>query len=381
MIKKKFSHPGVQAFWVGKTLYTYHRKTKTKIGYPPFSPAFAQEVERLDALVAEKGPRGARLSLESTLGWLIGQYRASPEFTGLGARTRKDYDDIFHWLRPLNEEPLSRFDGPEIIAIRNKAYAKKKRTFANYTVRVLSLLFNWGLLNGKALNNPAAKVPKIDRPKTLPVQNRRWAEGETEIVMAEALAQFGYTGVTVILGLCVYHAMREQDAVAFKRPGYNGKTLSWTTLKTGEELEGVPVDPRMKAILDSYLKVERVFVSPVLAVNHKGHPYTISGFLTQWQRFKTRLEQTGKIAPGLTIHGLRHTAGAALAEMGFDPRAIANHLGDKSLAMGKLYSDQAGKQKSRQATTAALRRKPVATPENENESARATDKSVKSVKE
>jgi integrase len=117
----------------------------------------------------------------------------------------------------------------------------------------------------------------------------------------------------------------------------------------------VPVDPRLKAILDEYLRIERPFASPILAVNRKGQPYTINGFLSLWQRLKGRLVNEGKVELGLTIHGTRHTHGARLAEMGFDPRAIANHLGDKSLAMGKLYSDEASKQMSRKKTSGALR--------------------------
>jgi integrase len=350
--RPKHKHPGVHFYWKGARLYAIHRKTKTKIRHPPYSPAFAQEVERLNGLVAEGKTRFS----DATLGWLIGEYRGSPEYERLGERTRKEYDDKFHWLRPLHGEPLSRFDGPEVIAIRNKAYKNHKRTFANYTVRVLSLLFNWGLLSGKAWMNPAARVPKIERPTTLPIQNRRWSDEECEVVMKEALAQYGVCGVTVILGLVVYHALREQDAVGFKRPGYNGRTLSWVTLKTGEVMDDIPVDPRLKEILDEYLVIERPFASTVLAVNQKGQPYTINGFLSLWQRLKGRLEKGGKIQPGLTIHGTRHTHGAKLGEMGFDPRAIANHLGDKSLAMGKLYSDQAAKSISRKQTSGAMRK-------------------------
>jgi hypothetical protein len=37
-----------------------------------------------------------------------------------------------------------------------------------------------------------------------------------------------------------------------------------------------------------------------------------------WDKFKKKLQEGGKIQPGLTLKGLRHTVGTILAEMGCD---------------------------------------------------------------
>lgn len=64
-----------------------------------------------------------------------------------------------------------------------------------------------------------------------------------------------------------------------------------------------------------------------------------------------------KVSPGLTIHGLRHTVGDELAELGFSSRDIADYLADRSEAMGKHYSAGAGKRHRVVKMTRALERK------------------------
>jgi len=58
-----------------------------------------------------------------------------------------------------------------------------------------------------------------------------------------------------------------------------------------------------------------------------------------------RLEAAGTIQPGLTFHGLRHTAGKALAERGGEPRMIAAMLGHRTLQMAAHYSEEADRRK------------------------------------
>jgi integrase len=46
------------------------------------------------------------------------------------------------------------------------------------------------------------------------------------------------------------------------------------------------------------------------------------------------------VGPGLTFHGLRHTAGKVLDELGCDTRTIAAVLGQRSEAMARHYSEE-----------------------------------------
>ena len=50
------------------------------------------------------------------------------------------------------------------------------------------------------------------------------------------------------------------------------------------------------------------------------------------------LEQQGRVAPGLTLYGLRHTVAVILREAGADERTIADALGQKTIEMARHYA-------------------------------------------
>jgi integrase len=53
------------------------------------------------------------------------------------------------------------------------------------------------------------------------------------------------------------------------------------------------------------------------------------------------LEKDGRIGPGLTFHGLRHSVATELAELGYDDRTIADMLAQESEEMPAHYSRRA----------------------------------------
>jgi integrase len=75
-----------------------------------------------------------------------------------------------------------------------------------------------------------------------------------------------------------------------------------------------------------------------LCANSDGRPWTISGFNASWRPVKKRLEREGKIGPGLTLYGLRHTVAVILREIGMDERTIADALGQKTIEMARHYA-------------------------------------------
>jgi integrase len=83
-----------------------------------------------------------------------------------------------------------------------------------------------------------------------------------------------------------------------------------------------------------------------LAATSEGTSWTESGFNSSFYKLIGKLEETGKVAPGLTFHGLRHTVGTLLAEAGTDLDDIRRVLGQKTLAMAQHYSEGAKKAKA-----------------------------------
>lgn len=311
--------------------YCYLRRPRVRIPHEYGSPAFLAEYARLMQLKEEaKAPAG-------TLGALIDAYRASPEFRGLSERSRKDYDRVFYWLKPVQTMPVKLVDGPYVIGARDLAFKKHKRRFANYVVQVLSLLFNWGRPRGLIASNPAADVPKLRRPRSEAPANRAWTPLEREAVLAAASA----TQLAVI-ALGMFAGLREGDAVRFAWSGYDGAALRFRQGKTGGLVE-MPAHPRLREILDQTARV-----SPIVATTALGTPWTLNGFRAGFFALLRRLESEGKVGTGLTFHGLRHTLGALLDDAGADTRTIAAVLGHRSEAMARHYS-QAGDARRRTA--------------------------------
>jgi integrase len=96
-------------------------------------------------------------------------------------------------------------------------------------------------------------------------------------------------------------------------------------------------------------------MSITLVANQSGRPYSGNGFRVMFFRLVRKLEADGKVRPGLTFHGLRHTAGRLLADRGADPRTIAALLGHKTLQMAAHYSEEADRKKRAVAAVAKLR--------------------------
>jgi integrase len=321
-------------------LYYYHRRTGERIMAEPGTLAFFEEVERLN------GRRPPSEHKAGTLGGLIAAYKGGPEFDGLAAATKKDYQKVFDYLRPLDALPVLQIDPPFVIGLRDKAFKKRKRRFANYCLQVLSLLFNWGKPRGWLMVNPADDIPLIKRPKGMPRANRPWTDDERETVLREAPAY-----LIAGIGLGMFIGLRLGDVVKFPWSSCVGGQINLDQSKTGAEL-WVTMPPRLGQILAATTRL-----SPVVMTNTLGRPYRYFGFRGALSELFARLEAEGKVGAGLTFHGLRHTVGNALGEEGCDPQTIAAILGQKSLAMAKHYSDRARRGKLASAAVRKLNKR------------------------
>jgi len=231
--------------------------------------------------------------------------------------------------------------------VRDKAFGKRKRRFANYVLQVLSRLFNWGRSRGLAEDNPAADVETIRRPRDARTVNRRWSDAEFKTVM-EAASE----GMRIAIGLGGYIGFREGDAITVAWSRYDGLAFEVSQGKTGAPL-WVPVHREFKTLLDAW-KSRRS--SPIIVVGAKGRPYTQTGFQTMFFGLLRRLRSEGKIGEGLSFHGLRHTVGNRLAEAGCAPATIAAMLGQRTTAMAEHYSRAADRKHLVRAAVSKLER-------------------------
>ena len=99
----------------------------------------------------------------------------------------------------------------------------------------------------------------------------------------------------------------------------------------------MPIHRELASILENAPEHAAV----TIAANSRGHSWRESGFNSTFSKFIDRLEAEKKIAPGLTMHGLRHTVGTRLREAGAELDDVRRLLGQKTLSMAQHYSESA----------------------------------------
>jgi integrase len=303
----------------------YHRRTKTPVDLvkaPLGSAAFFAECARITEI--SKITASAK---PGTLGMLFARYKAHRAFTDLAPHTQRDYARAIEYLRPISDTPLSRFDPPLLVGIRDKA-AERGRRFGNYVKAVLSLTFSWGVERGLLASNPAKGVKNVRRARGAPDANRPWADTERHVVLDEAPAQ-----MRPALALMMFTGLGPGDALKLPRTFYRNGAIATRRSKTGEPVYW-PASKPLRDTLEAAAKHDAI----TLCANLEGKPWTESGFRASWRTYRTKLRNVGAIGPGLTLYGLRHTVAVILRETGFDERTIADALGQRTIEMARHYA-------------------------------------------
>jgi integrase len=317
----------------------YHRATGHKIDcqkFEVYSLAFDMEVHRINKLYEVKAAK------PGTLGMLIKKYRASPKFQKRAPRTQSDYQKVFDWLQPIEDQPLDWFTRGRVAKIRDQAEQQHKFRFANYVRSVLSIIFAWGMEYEYVKENPVEHVSLAERPKDLPDANRPWTDAEREAVLA-ALPPH----MLLPFSLMMFYGLDPQDALALPKTAISSAGIDTRRNKTGQ-----PVYLPLFAPVKEALNASPVHNAITLCASSRNQPWTYNGFSTNWDRIKKKLQDAGAIQPGLTLKGLRHTVGTILAEMGRDNATIALVLGHATEAMAKHYSRRADRSKQAQSAVA-----------------------------
>jgi integrase len=323
-------------------VYYYHRRTGLRLQSASNTAAFIDEVKQLD-----KQPLAKPEKERGTWGALVTAYRGSPEYKQLADRTRGDYEKVFDWLAGLDGMPIIQMDGPFLIASRDRAFETKKRRFTNHVMQVIGTVMGWGKPRKLSLGYPlrGEKRIKIARPRDLPRANRPWTEEECVVVLSEAEG-----GLQLGIGLSMFAAMRGEDVVVVPWTIYNGQALKWKQKKTGD-IVSMDGDRVLCRLLDSAPRKAVTIVTGAL-----GRPLTEAGYRKAFRTLILRLLKEEKVAPGLTIHGLRHTNGDMLADLGADPRMIQALLGQRSMAAALHYSQGADRRRAASAAVHLLER-------------------------
>jgi integrase len=128
------------------------------------------------------------------------------------------------------------------------------------------------------------------------------------------------------------------EALARPRTDYDpvARTIKRVSLKSGKRVK-TPVPKLISDALDTLLP----HAATTLLVNSRGQPWTEDGFRASMWTLRKQLKAAGKIGDGLTVHGLRHTCGTLMRELGFDKDTIADMLGQEGAGMAEWYARDA----------------------------------------
>jgi integrase len=327
----KVNVPGVKVYVSKGKVYAYDRKTSTRLT-PPHVIGSPEWFKALD-------DARAKLKVEpkerpGTWGAVVEEYRKSPRFLDLAPRTKEDYLCVLDYLRPLHAMTLPRWTRGFVIKVRDKAQLKRGRRFANYVQSVVSVVFTFAVERELGVEvNPAAKLKKIRQPKGAPRANRPWSREEWDAVVVAAPPALL---APILLGGVLGY--REGEALSAPRASWNTTTgvLTRVSAKSGKIVK-VPAPANVADALRALPKHD----ATTLLVNSRGLPWREDGFRGSFFRLIRQLEAAGKVADGLTFHGLRHTAATRMRRLGFDKETIADMLGQDTPGMAGHYSREA----------------------------------------
>jgi integrase len=341
-------------------VYYYHRKTGERLEGDR-DGALARALE-INATLAGPPRRSGEAAKAGTLAELIARYKASPEYQGLAANTKRHYAPVMDFVgaawghvmvkrlkrrdvRGARDEMLKRDESGAITGGTRKA---------DKFVSALSAMIAWGIdlddeLYGAV--NPASGIEPIHQVGGYPP----WP--------ADVLARFLAAAHPALRGpilaiLCT--AQRGQDVVALTWSQYDGRRLALVQKKTGKDIS-VPVHPELKRLLDGLREEQRrsggagigatiVPLKPGLLIDEverrrqgwdlifrtrTGKPWTVA-----WLERETAALLATLGTRGYTPHGLAKNAIVRLFEAGCSEREIQEFTG-KSPEMTRHYGRQA----------------------------------------
>lgn len=306
--------------------YAYFRKNgkQTRMQSDP------ADIAALEAEAADLREEKQRLPT-GTIGRLIQDYKESTYYPPAQS-TRDSYERIFTWLAPLHASNLTTLTRPNIFKLRDKIHRERGIWLANYFTRVLRPVLNFGLDTGVIRANPLSDtVRSIRKPKGGPTANRIWAADERRAVLSAAPPH-----MALPLALMLYAGLRKGDALTATLSTINGGDIRLRTAKRGVFV-AIPIHASLASALANRPQSDAMTIS----VNSRGNPWTIGGFDTAWAKLRAKLEAENKIAPGLTLHGARHTFKAMLHESNVPEDVRMKLLDHEDRATHARYAESA----------------------------------------
>ncbi len=263
---------------------------------------------------------------------LTALYMTSPEWIELSTASRRIYLSGMKHLASMMDMDVNKINRPMVIDLRDRLY--DKRATCRIVLAVLNNILKYGYDHGHSNHNHAGSMRHLPKQIAIP----RWSDKECDLFMERSKP---YLRRAFMLAL--YTGQRRCDLIRMKWDQYDGKCISVLQQKTKRVLK-IPVHPRLKEELD-LMKQEQVLIrlgrrknvpSPYIIHNYYGQPWSANSLTGAIQYRAVQLGIMNR-----SLHGLRKTTAAKLAELGCSPNLVASITGHRSLKEVMNYTDEA----------------------------------------
>lgn len=255
-----------------------------------------------------------------SIGWAIGQYRQSGEWTKLRASSRRAYTMAFDRLHDLGKADITGLRRRHVLRLRDDL--ADTPAMANLVIAVLSAVCRWAIDREIIDTNPAANVERLAVGEW-----RRWTDEELQAFYAAAPEHLRRV---MVLGL--YTGQRRGDLCAMRWSDIFNGGVKVVQQKTGNKVR-IPLHPELAAHLEQW---RAGAVTLTVLANSHGRPWKPNALTAAYGKQCAALGLAGA-----TIHGLRKTAAAKLAEAGCSAKQIMAITGHASLEEVQRYTREA----------------------------------------
>ena len=329
----------------GKLRHYFRKGTiRAPLDGAPGSAVFMKEYQRLLAQHAP-APLKRGKSEEGTVAWVIAQYRAkSKDWAKAKPSSRAVYETRFAYLDDnFGVAEFGSFTERDVRAIRNKLADTRPQggsgamkginggpSVADAVVNMIGRLWRFAKEHIDGMDtlgaNPTTEVAAIhtehEAHKAWPSELCAMIEAHPNPKVVRAYFLLRYTG------------QRRSDVVRMKTSQFDGTAVQLVQYKTGTYVWM----PAHRALRDHLAQTG--IRGEYLLTNRSGRRYndrSLSNLITK------TVEELG--FPGYSAHGLRHLAGAALAESGASVHEIMSILGHLTEKEAMEYTRQANRKK------------------------------------
>jgi integrase len=274
---------------------------------------------------------GKRMASKTSWAALISDYRGSDRWSGLKARTRRDYSMVLEYLEEkIGERDVRSLTRAHVIEAQ-RANAHRTRV-ANYIPQMLVILCEHAIDLGWMTHNPAKGVRAFKTPVERQKPHVPWPDWAVAKFRAEASPR-----ARLIFEIGVGSVQRPGDWRGFDWGDYDGDSLRLRQNKTDKPLV-LPCTADLKAALDEARAalVAAPMPSRPILVGKTGGRLGDSGLA---QIMRAERHRLGLMA--YDLHALRYRGVMELAWAGCDDDEIAAFSGHATKAMIRLYAGEA----------------------------------------